>query len=402
MTKVGEIEKKGSVFGSALLVGGTCIGAGMLGMPVVSAMAGFVPSVVMFICSWLFMLITGLLVLEVTLWFSKEVNIITMAGKTLGRAGQLLGWCLFLFLFYSLLVSYVAGSGQLVADFIHQLVGISLPQWAGSMLCVVCFGAIVYLGAFAVDTINRLLMMGLVLTYLLLVVIGLPHIDPALLERREWAHMFWGMPVMIISFGYHNLVPSLVTYLQRDVLRLRQAIIIGSSLPLIIYLLWEGLTLGMIPADAFREAIDAGSLVTHTLKQSAGGSWVATIAQYFALFAIVTSFLGVSLSFVDFLADGFNIKKNPKGKLTVCVMTFLPPLLFAIVYPNVFEMALQYAGGFGAVILFGVLPALMVWNGRKKHPNDAQMVPGGKTTLMGVIIVALAVFSIQLYNAVNF
>ena len=110
MTKVGEIEKKGSVFGSALLVGGTCIGAGMLGMPVVSAMAGFVPSVVMFICSWLFMLITGLLVLEVTLWFSKGVNIITMAGKTLGRAGQLLGWCLFLFLFiiiiHSSLYSY--------------------------------------------------------------------------------------------------------------------------------------------------------------------------------------------------------------------------------------------------------------------------------------------------------
>lgn len=394
-----SVGKKGSVFGSALLVGGTCIGAGMLGLPVVSAMAGFVPSVMMFFCSWLFMLITGLLVLEVTLWFPGEVNIITMAGKTIGRWGQLLGWSLFLFLFYSLMVSYAAGSGQLVVDFIDQIFGLHVPQWVGSTLCVGIFGVTVYFGAFAVDSINRLLMAGLVVTYLLLVVLGLPHIDYTLLERREWSQAFWGLPVMIISFGYHNLVPSLVTYLQRDVKRLRKAIVIGSSLPLVIYLMWQGLTLGMIPPEAFKGAIDAGSLVTHTLKQSVGSSWISDVAQYFALFAIVTSFLGVSLSFVDFLADGCKIKKDSRGKCIVCLMTFVPPLLFAIVYPNVFEMALQYAGGFGAVILFGVLPALMVWTGRDKHLANKRLVPGGRATLTAVIAFALGVFGVQLYNA---
>jgi tyrosine-specific transport protein len=159
------------------------------------------------------------------------------------------------------------------------------------------------------------------------------------------------------------------------------------------------LTLGLIPMDDFLGALNAGALVTHTLKESAGMSMITTIAQYFALFAIITSFLGVALSFVDFLSDGCKIKKEGSGTLIICLMTFVPPLLFAIAYPHVFETALQYAGGFGAVILFGVLPSLMVWRGRDKHPMHKPLVPGGKATLIAVMAFAWLIFGVQLYQA---
>ncbi len=64
-----EIMQKGShsgsVLGGVLLVTGCCIGAGMLGLPVMSALTGFYPTLAMFIVGWLFMAVTGLLLLEV-------------------------------------------------------------------------------------------------------------------------------------------------------------------------------------------------------------------------------------------------------------------------------------------------------------------------------------------------
>ncbi len=76
---------RGSVFGSALLIAGCCIGAAMLGLPVLTALAGFQPSVVMFVIAWLFMTTTGLLLTEVNIAFGDKAGIVTMAERTLGR-----------------------------------------------------------------------------------------------------------------------------------------------------------------------------------------------------------------------------------------------------------------------------------------------------------------------------
>ncbi len=401
--KLGDNQQKGSVLGSTLLIAGSCVGAGMLGLPVSTAMAGFQPSVIMFFLSWLFMMATGLLLLEVNLYFTKEVNLISMADKTLGKLGQAAAWILFLFLFYSIMVSYSAGSGELVADFFEDTLGILIPRSVGSILFVGFFAIIIYFGTFAVDRLNRILMAGLITTFFMLVFLGMPHVNRNLLDHVNWMDSLWAVPVMIISFGYHNLVPSLTTYLGFDAKRMRLSIIIGSAIPLITYLMWEWLILGLIPVESFASALDQGNMVTHTLKQVVGKSWIVEIAQYFAFFAIVTSFIGVALSFVDFLADGLQIKKNRKGKLVVCFLAMGPPLFFALLYPSLFVEALKYAGGFGTTLLFGVLPSLMVWSGRyhKKLWTEEQL-PGGKGVLYGVIIFAVAVFGVQLANVLYF
>lgn len=401
--KLGMDQEKGSVLGSTLLIAGSCIGAGMLGLPVSTASGGFKPALILFVFSWLFMMVTGLLLLEVNLYFKKDVNLITMADRTLGKIGQGVAWFLFLFLFYSIMVAYTAGSGELVVDFIKQMSEVSLSKEMGSTLFVLFFGAVIYFGTFAVDHLNRLLMYGLIFTYCLLVKLGYPHVSRKLLEHVDWTDSLWALPVMIISFGYHNLVPSLTTYLDFSLKRMRLSILIGSALPLAIYLLWEWLILGMIPREHFQDALVQGDIVTQTLKEVVEQSWILDVAEFFAFFAIVTSFLGVALSFVDFLADGFRIRKDRQGNLLLCSLVLVPPLIFALFYPRIFVVALKYAGGFGAVILFGVLPALMVWSGRyrKKLWTEATL-PGGRLLLSGVIVFGLAIFMLQLVNALYF
>jgi tyrosine-specific transport protein len=396
-----QVRKVGSVFGAVLLIAGCCIGAGMLGLPVISAVAGFKPSLVMFLLSWAFMMTTALLLLEVNLWFSEDVSIISMARHTLGKWGEAVAWLCFLFLFYALGVAYIAGSGELVALFVQKVLGVNIPHWGGSLIIAFIFGGFVYFGTLAVDLFNRVLMCGLVLTYILLVILGAPHVDTANLQYQNWSAASLVIPVMIISFGFHNLIPSLTTYLRGDAKRLRFSIIGGSCLALIIYLIWEWLILGLVPPnrEGFAQVMDEGSMATEILKTAAGSAWVLDVAQYFAFFAIVTSFLGNSLSFVDFLADGFRIKKDAFGKFCLCLLVIIPPFLLALIYPRIFLMALNYAGAFGAMILFGILPAMMVWTGRyQKKLGNKPLVPGGKAVLLGIIAIALWVISVQIVN----
>lgn len=394
------ISKEGNVIGGILLVAGCCIGAGMLGLPVLSSLAGFAPSIVVFFLCWLFMVTTGLLLLEVNLWFGEEVSIVTLAEKTLGPIGKFVSWGTYLFLFYSLMVAYVAASGSLVVDFVDQTTGYAWPDWIGSLLFSLLFGVLIYRGTGTVDVFNRILMFGLIAAYVGLVALGAKHVNPTLLKRQDWSATTLVIPAALLSFGFHNLVPSLTTYFRSHIRDLKLAIIIGSLIPLVIYLVWEWLILGLVPLEGiggFQEALDQGEMATQALKSAVGSSLVLDLAQAFAFFAIITSFLSVALSFVDFLADGLNIKKTPKGRLLLISLVLGPPFIFALLYPTIFLMALNYAGGFGAVTLFGILPALMVWKGRYHQKRGYfPMVPGGRLTLVAIIGFAVWVMVLQI------
>ncbi len=390
-------RQEGSLLGGILLVAGCCTGAGMLGLPVLSAAAGFIPSLILFVLCWLFMAATGLLLLEVNLLFQEEVSIISMTGKTLGRIGQTFSWICFLFLFYSLMVAYTAGCGVLVTDFVAALTGKIVPNWIGGLAFNLLFGLFVFFGTKAVDELNRLLMTGLIVSYFALVGFGIAYVKPELLLHTNWLYSIAAIPAMIISFGYHNLIPSLCSYMQRNVRKLRLTILIGSAVPLLIYLIWEALVLGIVPSHGFLDALDKGEMAVQSLRSALGASWIVTIGQYFAFFAIVTSFLAVALSLVDFLADGLHIKKTPAGKIALCAMALLPPFICAFTYPGIFLTALNYAGGFGAVILFGILPALMVWKSRYTlHETSQPIVPGGKPMLLLIIVISAGIVMLQL------
>ncbi len=57
----------------------------------------------------------------------------------------------------------------------------------------------------------------------------------------------------------------------------------------------------------------------------------------FADLALATSFLGVSLGLFDYLADMFQRKNSVGGRLQSGIITFLPPLAFALFYPPRFR-----------------------------------------------------------------
>lgn len=385
----------GRVLGAILLIAGCCIGAGMLGLPVVAGISGFIPSTIAFVLVWMYMLATGLLIVEINLWFKDDISFLTMSEKILGKFGKWLSGFLFLFLFYSIMVAYISGCGSLVCELLNQNFGIVCSQTVGSILSSVLFGLVILAGTIVVDGVNRLFMVGLGVAYLLLLVIGLPHINTGLLTTANWSGILVAIPLMVISFGYHNLVPTITEYLEHNKREVVKSIAIGSSLPLLVYLLWDGLIMGLIPGG-YEEAVASGDMATQALRKITGTTKINDLAEMFAFFALVTSFLGVALSLVDFLRDGFHDAGVGLHRLLYVLLAIVPPLVFALIYPKVFLIALGYAGGFATVILFGILPALMAWKGRYiMKLENKPILPGGKISLCAVMVISCLIIISQ-------
>jgi tyrosine-specific transport protein len=181
-----------------------------------------------------------------------------------------------------------------------------------------------------------------------------------------------------------------------DTQKVRKAILIGSFIPLVTYVIWQWLILGIVPTfgpGGLEDALNQGQNAVQPLKNVINSQAVYIVGQYFAFFALVTSFFGVTLGLVDFLADGLNIKKTASGKLLLCALVFLPPLGVAFLYPHIFLKALDFAGGFGCALLLGLLPILMVWAGRYRLGLKSDYAfPGGKLTL--ILLILFVVFEL--------
>lgn len=368
------------IIGAMFLTAGSCIGAGMLGLPILAGLSGFFPSLVMMTIAWLFMTFTALLLVEVNGWFHERVNLISMIGKALGRNGQILAWILYLFLFYALLIAYVAVSGHIFSSIIP------VSNWILSILFTLFFGYFVYLGTRLVDLSNRWMMIGLIICYLAMIALGLSNVQFSLLQYVKLKYILLPLSVMITSFGFHNIIPSLTSYLDGNLQEVRRAILGGSCITYVVYFFWNCFVLGLVPFEGqngIYESFIMGKDATIVLNHYAQSSSLGFFIQGFSLFAIITSFLAQGLGLTHFIADGLHIEPVGKNKLWLTALALAPPLMLALIYPTIFFVALSFAGGFCAVILFGIMPSCMVWIGRYKNKAiSAYHVAGGKFSLI--------------------
>lgn len=322
---------------------------------------------------------TGLLFVEIGLWLAPGANIVTMANKLLGPFGRFSAWILYIFLFYSLTIAYIAGGGTLVSS----LLGYDASNLGATALFTIVFGFLVFLGTKAVGSFNVVLMAGLIISYFGFILFGVKAIQPHFLERVDFSKALLALPVIFTSFSYQGTIPTLLTYMNRDPKKMRLAIIIGSTIPFVVYLIWDFLIKSIVPIPDLVEAGRQGMTTVDPLGQFVPNSPIYLLGKFFAFFALTTSFLGVTLGLLDFLTDSLKIKHSLWNRFGLCVLIYMPPFLVASTNPTIFLKALGYAGGFGCAILLGLLPVCMAWSGRylKNKPAIEGRLFGGKFIL---------------------
>jgi tyrosine-specific transport protein len=379
------------VIGGILIILGTSIGAGMLALPVATAHEGFLLSALFMVITWMLMTIGAFLILEVNLWLPENSNLISMAGLTLGRVGQTITWVIYLLLLYTLLCAYISGNSDVLQGLLAAM-HIDIPRWLDTLIVVMLFAAIVYQGIYSVDIVNRILMGSKIVIYLLMVVLIAPHIKFNWLASGDHKIRLATIMVIITSFGYAIIVPSLRSYFNSDIKQLRKVIFIGSLVPLVFYIVWLAIVQGVISLPDLRAVAKSSHAITDLvllLNHSLNIKWLSLFSRVFISICAATSFLGVSLCLFDFLADGIKLRKKGHDGLLVAVTTFVPPLVVIIFAPGAFILALQYAGIF-VVILLMLLPAVMAWRGRYINEIDGSYrMIGGKALLATQIVISL-------------
>jgi tyrosine-specific transport protein len=387
---------KSKMLGGILLIVGTTIGGGMLALPIVTAQAGFWGAAALLTASWMAMTFSAFLLLEVNMWMPSNSNIIYMAKKSLGSWAEIVAWLCYLFLFYCLLAAYIAGGSDILHGLI-QAMGISTSITLDCVLFAVILGLIVFCGIQTIDYTNRALMFVKLLTFALLVLFIAPHMNLVRLSEGHIKYLVPAVTVVMTSYGFSTIIPSLRSYFNNDIKKLRMVILVGSLIPLACYLAWVGAIFGGIPMEGEFGLLsivhsDHSTLaLTQALIHELQNSSITTLTRIFTSICVVTSFLGVSLCVVDFLADGFKLEKTGLQKIFLHFLVFLPPLAIAILYPTAFIVGLNYAGICLAILII-LLPALMVWNGRyRKKIVASYRVVGGKIPLVLVMLVAFFV-----------
>jgi tyrosine-specific transport protein len=381
--------------GGLLLIVGTSIGGGMLALPVSTAEVGFTNSIGFLIFCWLIMTLGALLILEVNLRLPAGSNMISMAKSTLGFPGQCIAWVTYLLLLYTLLAGYISGGSDVLQGLLQQA-NVALPNWTTSLLFTLLFSLVVYGGIRSVDYVNRGLMFGKLGVYLLLILIISPHLELNTLRQGGNASAITGsLMVLIASFGFASIVPSLREYFHDDTHSLRKVILLGSLIPLACYIVWDAVIMGVVQRegrDGLLALMNNGHSITgltSALSSATESQWITGFFSFFTSICMITAFLGVSIGLFDFLADGLTLKKTGlQGKSTLA-LTFTPPLLVVLVNPGIYLHAMNYAG-ICCVILLLFLPALMAWRGRKIDAEKAIcLVPGGTVSLAFIALIAL-------------
>jgi tyrosine-specific transport protein len=396
------------IIGSTLIITGTTLGAGILALPIVSSNAGFGWSFLLLVAIWLLLTYTALLVLEVALALPPEKNSFqSMARATLGLSGQVLAWLSCVLLLYALTCAYISGDSSLLDGLMQAVFGIHMPAWLGSLLFTLVFGGIVFYSTRAVDILNRWLLSVKGITLILAVVLLLPHIQFTQLisEPSQFRYIWAAVPIFLTGFGFHTVIPSLVNYIGPKPKVMKWIVIMGAFFPLVLYAAWLMCTLGMIPRagdinsfQAIATHQDSLSVMLQSLFNIAHNHVIESFVDAFANIAMTTSFLGVTLGLFDFLADGCKRPNTRSGRAQTALITFVPPFVFAVFYPQGFIMALGYATIMFAV-LGVILPALMAWKLRR-HTTlvSPYRVWGGDLTLWLIVLIGVALIVLQILS----
>ncbi|MBI2462892.1 MAG: hypothetical protein HYV65_01505 [Candidatus Spechtbacteria bacterium] len=373
--------KKEIIFAVASLVG-AIIGVGVFGIPYVSAKAGFMVGAA-------YIVILGTAMATLHLMYGEVVERTNGIHRLAGYAERYLspkakGIVAFSILFggYAGLLLYIIASGYFL-DTIFP--GVLSPFWWSIVFWF--FGAIlIWKGIKAVARGELILTAVLVATLIFVIGTSVPHINLEYLREFNPSNIFLPYGVVLFAVMGIQAIPEIRTIFTIDGKNFRNAIILGTFIPVLLYLLFNLAVVGVSGVATSPEAIQG--LVPEL------GLVVTTVGALFGLLAVGTSFLlfGIALKNVQI----YDIRIP--GFLATGLTIFAPIILFFIGLRELIPII----GFTGAVMgaLDGVVVALIYLQAKKNGDKE----PGYKIEFgtIAVYTICMLLVAGAVYEIYNF
>ncbi|WP_244230763.1 aromatic amino acid transporter [Vibrio ouci] len=382
-----------SVFGGASIVACICVGAGMLALPTSGAGGWTVWSTLLLCIAMLAMSASGCCILEVLQTYKIRISIASITKDLLGSKVAVITNLSVYFVGGTLLYAYTTSSGLIIQEFTRLD-----HQWASILFVAIC-SLFVWYSPLLVSRISVLLIIFVFVSFIIILSGLLPEIQVHNLfntntnvSEKAFYSLFL-FPIALASFGYHHSVSTLRDIYQSEH-KAQSAIILGTAIALVMYVLWLVAVFGNMPRQSFQYVVSHGGdvdILLSVLSQYIHSDTKDIISSFTAA-AILSSFIGVGMGVFDYIADLFSFDNSKIGRGKTLAVTFLPPLFLSLLVPHGFLSALSVAAS-AAAFWTCIIPTLLVFKVRDKRARSLQQtdykVRGGNWTLMGILFFGL-------------
>lgn len=359
--------------GSILLVAGTCIGSGMIALPLVLSPLGLISSICLMMVIWGIMYFTSLINLELNLQAGQGLPLGALSRRFSGRSAEFVGAFSLKLLTYSLLSAYLYGGTSIIQKLLSSFVGQEYSFTLIASIYATTIGLILLLPMRLIDRVNRTLFVGLMAAVAVFMIglfssikwSNLPLWPHGSLSLAPWR---MALPVVFTSFGFQVIFHTLTNYCNKNVVMLKRTFFWGSLIPAIVYIVWSTSILSAIfhhnpefYKQMAAQAADIGDLVKE-LSSIAQWQAVQLVVWLITFFVIVTSIIGVGIGLTDSLREFLSllIPRSRQRDYVSVLMALIPSYLVAIFVQNAFISVLGFAGMILAIIAI-LLPIYLLY-----------------------------------------
>jgi len=317
---------------------GAIVGAGVLGIPYVIAKAGFLYGSILIVILGIVFLLLNLYVAEIVLRTKGKHQLTGYMEKYLGKKGKILMMISMIFGVYGALIAYLIGEGETIKAIFG---GNALIY---SLIFFVIVSIIIYRG---VKATGRTELIIIALLFIVVILIGLFSLDKITLSNFSTfnpAYFFLPYGVILFAFLGNIAVPEVAEELEREKKKMKKAIIIGSLIPIVLYILFSVVVVGVVGLGNF-ELLGPNERIATIALSMYSNPILGILANVFAIFAMLTSFLALGIALVTMYNYDFKISKNTSFILTLAV-----PLVIVLFKLTNFLEVLGIAGAVSAGI----------------------------------------------------
>lgn len=355
---------------------GTIIGAGILGIPGVFSRSGFLIGLFWLILIGAIMIFVNLCLAEVALRTKGNHQLPGYAEKYLGKKAKIIMFFAMIFGVYSALLAYLVGEGESLSKIIPGNIN---PLILGILFWLI----LTFLLREGLKGLKKVETYGVIA--IIVIVAGiflsfLPQVSTSNLTYTNTQNLFLPIGVVLFALLGFTSIPELRREIKGSENKFKKAIILGSSIPIILYILFSLIFVGIF-----------GPKVPEVATLAFGAqSPQGIIVTLLGVFTMLTSYLVLSFS----IRDVYKYDLNLGHQKTFFLASLLPLLIYLLI--SIFELAsfsqILSIGGVISAGLTGILILLISKKAKKVTRNEK--TPEIKMPINWTIIIALSIIFI--------
>lgn len=380
----GVYKEKVNVSSAVFMITGMTIGAGVLGIPYVVSRVGLLIGLAYIALLGAIILLLNLLIGEIIVRTQDSFQLPGLAGKYLGPWAKVLMSVMVVIGGLGALLAYIIGEGESLAN----LFGGTPESWAVIFWSIGSFS--VWRGLQTVKILEKILSI-IVLSIIIGLSFGiLPQINIQNFYYYNVDNLFLPFGVILFALQASPAIAEAHALLPQDPKKFKKALIIGTLIPILAYMLFAVATVGVL-------GLSTTPLVSTALGDKFG-MWIKFLINTFAIFAMGSGFLGLGLAMKQTLI--WDWKLSP---FLSVILVITAPLTFYLVGWHDFLKVIGLIGG----VLLGLEALMLVFIYlRAQHYGD---LPAARYGLRHSNWVALTIFVVfttvimaSIINLINF